>query len=398
MSDRRTLIEEIIRCSRDSGEECNASWFRDNAITDYLDSFNAVTSVLRDGAFETMDELSRLSVGGEHSANIRILKKLMRFIFALYNPHLHALAESDYRPLIQALLGHSSQIREDISIVSFNYDPYLEFSLRLAFMNRQFVNPGDSADYIALRQAITSGFENPNDLSWLEREGFCHLKLHGACVFPGDPTRPRKRLPVQGGDDIPLNASDFFGFSTLHGKLAALAHPPLSREEPPVLLPWEIVHESGHLLSREEYLTAVKGDWQHANLYQLFSGIWQKAKQEVTSASKVSFVGLSMGPFVVPATRYLFSGRTGAAEFAVVNPENERFKTHSDRLHPRSPAGRTYAILEKIVSSDFRFTESTTSLNEKCSLEEQFENVKADYHPAITSYNSFSEFIQRELR
>jgi hypothetical protein len=180
--------------------------------------------------------------------------------------------------------------------------------------------------------------------------------------------------------------------------LAALAHPPFSREEPPVLLPWEIVHESGRLLSREEYLTAVKGDWQHANLYQLFSGIWQKAKQEVTSANKVSFVGLSMGPFVVPAACYLFSGRSGAAEFAVVNPENERFKTHSDRLHPKSPAGRTYAILEKIVSSDFRFTESTTSLNEKCSLEEQFENVKADYHPAITSYNSFSEFIQRELR
>ena len=398
MSDRKTLIQEILRCSRDSGEEWRADWFHDSAVTRYLDSFNSATIPLRNGAFATMDELSHLSVGGEHAANIRMLKKLMRYVFALYNPHIHELAKTDYRPLIQAILGHSSRLREDISILSFNYDPYFEFSLRLAFMLRQRVNPNNPEDHARLRQAITSGFENPIDRTWLDRDGFCHLKLHGVCVFPGDPTRSRKTLPVQPGDDIPLNAHDFFDFTTLTGKLAALAHPPFSQEEPPVLLPWEIIHDSGRLLSREEFLTAVTNEWQHANLYDLFAGIWQRAKQEVMAATRFSFVGLSMGPLLQPAARYLFSGRSGTAEFIVVNPDNEHFKSHSNKPHPRSPAGRTFALLDKIVSPDFRFTESITGMNEKYSIMEQFEMVRAEYQPAITTYNTFSEFIQWELR
>ena len=142
----------------------------------------------------------------------------------------------------------------------------------------------------------------------------------------------------------------------------------------------------------------MKGDWQHANLYELFAGIWQRAKQEVMAASKFSFIGLSMSTFLEPAARYLFSGHTGAAEFIVVNPENEHFKNHPNRLHPRSPAGRTYALLEKIVSSDFRFTESSTAMNEKYSTGKRFEMVKADYQPAITTYNRFSDFIHWELQ
>jgi hypothetical protein len=95
MADRRTLFEEIVRCSKDFGEVWEAAWFRKSAITIYLDSFNAATAALRDGAFATMDELSRLSVGGEHAANIRMLKKLMRYVFAMYNPHKLHIAETE---------------------------------------------------------------------------------------------------------------------------------------------------------------------------------------------------------------------------------------------------------------------------------------------------------------
>ena len=64
MADRQTLVREIIRCSNEFGEVWEASWFRDSAIVHYLDTFKVATATLRDGAFATMDELSRLSVGG----------------------------------------------------------------------------------------------------------------------------------------------------------------------------------------------------------------------------------------------------------------------------------------------------------------------------------------------
>ena len=218
------------------------------------------------------------------------------------------------------------------------------------------------------RQAITSGFEKPEDQNWLEREGFCHLKFHGVCMSTGDPYKPRQRLPVQADDRVPLNAHDFFGGFPLEAKLAVLSQPPFSNIPPPVLLPWKIIDDSGRILEQNEFLSTVGKDWRHANLYQLFAGIWKKAKREVMQANKISFVGLSMGPFLKPAFRYPFSDRSGSAEIVVVNTENERFKSHNDQLHPRSPRGRTYDLLKDIVSKDFRFLPSAISLTEKNSL------------------------------
>ena len=116
MSDRLTLIQEILQCLRDSGEQWAKGWFHNSAITRYLTPltrrrFRYVTVHLpRSMSF------SRLSVGGEHASNIRMLKKLMCDIFLRFI----ILTLIAYQKLItpespiQALLGHSSRIREDI--------------------------------------------------------------------------------------------------------------------------------------------------------------------------------------------------------------------------------------------------------------------------------------------
>jgi hypothetical protein len=397
MSDRRTLIDEILHQSKFCGETWANGWFRDSTIAHYLNQCMPATEALRDGAFASMDELSRLSAGGVKDSNIRMLKKLMRFVLAIYNPHQNHLSETDYRPFIQSLFGASSQIREDVSIISFNYDPYLEFSLRLAFTHRQQVNPQNPNEHADLRNAITSGFENPADTKWLNRSGFCHLKLHGACVLPGAYNWRRKQLPVPTGDLTPPNAGDFFHFNTVQGKLATLVSSAFADHEPPAILPWEIVHDAGRILTQAEFNKAVGTDWQHAHHYNLFSGLWKRARREVLEASRVSFVGLSFGPFLEPAFKFLFREKANTTEFCVANSDNKFFQ-HARALHPRSPAGKAYAMLENVVAPECMFTRTINDLSIHRSLVKQFEAAMRQSEPEMTCYDSFREFIDSELR
>src|SRR6267154_5575562 len=68
---RRILRQEF----EDSGDP-NAERFSQNSvITHYFDSLRGTTSLLRNGDFATMDELSRLAAGGKESGTIGLLKK-----------------------------------------------------------------------------------------------------------------------------------------------------------------------------------------------------------------------------------------------------------------------------------------------------------------------------------
>lgn len=393
MSDRKTFFNEVNRCQKECGDP-ELDGPEKSVISQYLNAFQEAVKNLRLGAFASVDELSRLSVGSNHASSVRSLKKLLRYVFALYNPHQNSLAETDYRPFIYALFGTSSRIRDDTAIISFNYDPYFEFSLRQAFWVRQNINPNDRERHSVLTQAITSGFEKPSDLSWLKHNGFCHLKLHGVCVVPADPKHERTKLSID--DNIPFNANDFFTFDSLLLKLVWFAQQPHFNRDSPIIFPWEIIHESGRLLTREEFLQAVGNDWEYTNLYDLFVGLWQKAKDEVSTGSKFSFVGLSMSSFLEPAFRYLFSDLKSRAQFVVVNPENKRFENHNSQLHPRSPRGKTFAMLNKFVGKDFRFIKSTPGIITTQQLEEN-ELITQFNQPEITAYSSFADFIYWEL-
>lgn len=382
---RRLLLED---------GDSSSGFDEDSVITRYLTSSKAA-ELLRSGDYATMDELSYDAIGGKHAAKVRDLKKLMRLVLSLHNPAVSHDESSDYRTLIQKLF-YGGQLRQDTCIISFNYDPYLEFRLFQAYQARSQVRAvsGVAADYV--HQAISSGFLRTEDLSWLAQLGFCHLKLHGVSALPAMRHPGRLTLPVQPSEPQEFHSGYLFAhrFQTAI-RLACLCQPPFSDQAPPALLPWEIVHQTeSRLLNETEFSAAVGDDWEHHALYPLFAGIWERARREVQSADKISFVGLSLGPYLEPGLRYLFGGKIGDLQLVVANPENKRFKEQGNLQHPNSPAGRTLEILTAKCGVQCRISGSFSEFDGDMSTEAfHLEN----HEPTVTCHNSFREMIQAEI-
>ena len=147
MCDRWTFFREITSRLQAEGEDNAAKWVRGkSALSSYYESFRTSVQLLRDGDFTTMDELSNLARGGQYAAEIRNLKKLMRFVFALNNADSSFWARSGFRLFNQALFERGSELRDDISVISFNYDPYLEYRLQGP------IGRGQSCDLCRLRR------------------------------------------------------------------------------------------------------------------------------------------------------------------------------------------------------------------------------------------------------
>jgi hypothetical protein len=389
MCDIRTFKNELRKVlARENGKHVE---FAENSVITKFHELSSAAKILRDGDFVTMDELSNLALGGAHAGKILDLKRLMRLVFSLNNPDIYHFATSDYRPLIQKLFT-DAELREDVTILSFNYDPYLDYRLSTAFSSRQQVRPSKSQALRDTYQAINSGLLDPNDSNWLSKPGFCHLKLHGTCVLP-DPLPKRKlTLPVQPGEDPALTTAHLFSFETMP-LLANLVQPPFSDQDPPALLPWEIIHGDGRLLTADEFTTVVGDGWQHIKLYPLFKRVWERAREEVQHADKVSFVGLSFGRFLVPEFKFLFAGKKGDLQVTIANPDNEKFKNYENPLHPNSPAGKVFDLLCRELQLEIKmygsFSEYDRNFDERI--------YEASHQPTITCHSWFSDFIQAEL-
>lgn len=111
----------------------------------------------------------------------------------------------------------------------------------------------------------------------------------------------------------------------------------VANQDPPTILPWEIIDENGKLRSQESFTTHMGNDWQHVSLYPLFSGIWRRASFEVLNANKLSFIGLSLSDYLVPGFKYLFGGTySGDYELGFANKES----TPDNYTQARTPSGR----------------------------------------------------------
>jgi len=128
MCDVQTFFKEFEARASAEGEDNAIGWLKKSTVQGYYESFRQTIQLLRTGDFATMDELSNLATGGHRSDEILKLKKLMRFVFALNNPEITNWPGSDYRAFIQALFKQKNKIRNDISIISFNYDSYFEYA------------------------------------------------------------------------------------------------------------------------------------------------------------------------------------------------------------------------------------------------------------------------------
>jgi hypothetical protein len=163
-----------------------------NAGMTYWNKHADALNLFRNGGFATIDEFCKLAGGSSFQKEINDLRCLVRAALGLFNPEDN-FEKSEYYAFIQALFKEDLvSLRDDIAILTFNYDPYLEFLLYRALEQRWKVthrgksilpSPEDlaeTAEFHNTLNAATSGFHNCNNLKWLGNEStksnFCVLK------------------------------------------------------------------------------------------------------------------------------------------------------------------------------------------------------------------------------
>ena len=160
---------------------------------DYWDYHVVALDLFRNGGFATVDEFCKLAGGFSFQSEINNLRCLLRAALGLFNPEEN-FEKSEYYGFIQSLfMNDLVSLRDSITVLSFNYDPYLEFLLYRALLHRHKVTRRgggvvlSNEELAAEREtcnftvnAATSGFGSLGDPNWLdaggERPTFCILK------------------------------------------------------------------------------------------------------------------------------------------------------------------------------------------------------------------------------
>src|ERR1700723_486671 len=153
--------------------------------------------LFRDGGFATIDEFCKLAGGFNFLQEINGLRRIVRAALGLFNPEEN-FEKSEYYNFVQTLFKDDlTTLRDDIVVLSYNYDPYLEFLLLRALEIRQKVilritapavvndeNTRKVAQMAWQYHSVTSGFYPQTGQLWLnddkDKPAFCLLKLHGS--------------------------------------------------------------------------------------------------------------------------------------------------------------------------------------------------------------------------
>src|SRR5581483_5596843 len=150
------------------------------SVHSYVDGFASAMSLFREGGFTTVDEFSKLS-SDKNASHPREMKKLVQLALGLHNPE-DTFENSDYYGFIQCLFepGELNTLRKDITILSYNYDIYLDYLLLRAFKRRQTI-ANIQPNAVLWPNKLTSGFFKMDDTAWTkDTAGFNYFKLHGS--------------------------------------------------------------------------------------------------------------------------------------------------------------------------------------------------------------------------
>jgi hypothetical protein len=324
---RMTSREELLRQLRlavHGKEEGEIS----GQLLDHLKAHQSTLDLFRYGGFSTVDEFCRLARRSRESG-VQQLKRLMRFVLCLHNPEKR-FHESDYYPFLQRLfVADTAELREDIAILSFNYDPYLEFLVGRALARRWHTHHGSSTEPpLSVRNAVQSGLTDLNaDIA--NGSGFCILKLHGSVAWPTDSETDKRQSVLRHEDLFDSNTSDEHKLKQIVKMDAE------GMDNVPVFFPWEVVGDGGKMVREDD---------------RVWSNVWKRARAEVQAAKKISFVGLSAHHYLEFGFQYLFAEKEGHCEFVVANVANKEFLelfNGGEGLQPFTPAGRIYHMLRK---------------------------------------------------
>lgn len=348
-------VANELRLLMSSEKKLRAELYRLGGFNnDYVDKIIAqviggpmakAVDLFRHGGFATVDEFSYLAYH-KHAKEVQALKRLLRFTLALHDPEEN-FEKSDYYYLIQKLFHKRLfPLRQDVAILTFNYDPYLPYLLSKAHKIRCDVSgKQETAD---AAYGLASGFDSRLIEPLESAEDLCVLQLHGVTAWPGN---------VKGGNDWCW--SDLFGTS-LKQRVEKLCFSPTCETPPPVLFPWEVFDQKGEIQGEAEFCFREECDATgyrqggyrgNVSLHQLFVSIWKRAHKEVQKATKISFVGLSMHEFLNPALKYLLAGRTQNAALVCATKEHIKFRSTDDveaHSNPRSPTHKLRRLLKEV--------------------------------------------------
>ena len=378
------------------------------------DSYKDAVELFREGGFATVDEFSYLA-RERHEVFVQTLKRFTSFIFAIHNPeHWYvkpgaqtketttAFLNSDYFPFIQKLFDETlHEFRDDVAVLTYNYDPYLDFLLSRAYRVRK---KAAGEDFDKAPTSILSGLGNLDDKNLLKEKGFCFLKLHGTSVLPGFDSHHGR---ITNHD--PLTFYEVFEQNEfLAEKLSAQALSG-SINRPPIFFPWELIKDDGRFVSKDKF-RAAEGSLAQTDLrlsengsyYEIFKAIWQRAQKEIIDAEKISFVGLSMHQFLKTGLKFLFQERIKSRTATNSNYTESKLEIvlacpgamHSGADFRKPPAPNSAAA--KLISTLMEVNPLILTYSNGC-LQTPIPPVAKSGSGGIVCYEDFSSFIKAEL-
>jgi hypothetical protein len=360
-------------------------------LDDWMNGLRRPIQLFREGGFATVDEFIRLT-GSLYEPEQNALTRLLSLCLAIHNPE-QEFENSDYYRFIQRLFQRDLlNLRDDVSVLSYNYDPYLEFLLRRAYVTRcEAVGEKPSP---RVEDAILSGFESRGIHAWQGVDDFCLLKLHGTIALP---KRGRR------GPDC-LTHDDLFAPDPSTRFRAALSTRFTGAGFSPVYFPWEVIGPGGEFARRNDFRFAndaeqkrgVGGYEGEIGLHELFEAIWKRARKEVQQATKISFVGISLHNYLRSGLKFLFAGKQGNVELVVADKSLDKFKDYEDsavHFDALSPIARLDQMLREYCPKlRWNVLESNSSLGAIETL-----GLDADSRRPIRIRKSFEEFILKDL-
>jgi hypothetical protein len=375
ITSKKHIAEELRKIvSPESVDPKGRELFRQ--CLDNVEYFADSIELFRHGGFGTVDEFSRLA-STKYPKRVQDVKALMRFVLSLHNPE-NNFHESDYYPFVQKLFDNTLYgLKPNLTVITFNYDCYLDFLIQKAFRYRQKLSPNPDRLDKLYRSILTSGFyQRDNVTEWAEQNAnFNFYKLHGSITYGND---------------------EHWGYKTLfehdtYTRLDWLNRRFIHQDPPPIVFPWELFDSrSERFVSEDEFILAKECETrdqpeQGQRLFKHFVSMWQAAEQKVADAKKISFVGLSMHEFLDKGFRYLLKNNRNDVQIVVANPDNQHFKDDTTLLNPDSPCGKVAALL-KNVAPDMKWRYS--GMSNSLTMTEKI---------SITPRYSFKEFIEREM-
>lgn len=339
MSSEKRVREELERLGKFNTE------YTDKVIAQMMGgAMKETIDLFRHGGFATVDEFSNLAYN-RLPKEVQNLKRLLRFALALHDPEEN-FEKSDYYVFIQKLFQKGLfPLRRDVAILTFNYEPYLPYLLSKAYSIRCQVSGENEA--VNAADALTSGLTSRAVGALEHGDDLCVLQLHGTIAWP------RK---VEG--EHLCSYGDLFGTS-IKDRIEQLCFSPCADTLPPVLFPWEVFDQNG-FVNEETFCLKEQPDSRglrqgaypgNVNLHQLFLSIWKRAHREITNATKISFVGLSMHDFLNPALRFLFANRRENAAIVCATMDHIQFRSADDveaHINPRSPTFKVRRLLREV--------------------------------------------------